>query len=148
MRLTKEQLIAAAHAAAKYLPAASADIMKELANRLDVTSVALSEALAQKGKLAADNSALKSVLSEILKPGEATLSREHRESAVAAIDIPATSAAINSLRAEGVEIFAKKCSEKSKQAISSDTRDNWWLCGEHADDFAHQLRESKGEVQS
>ncbi|GEM_PF-5300845 len=108
MRMTKEQLLIAARTAAKYLPAASADIMTELANRLDVTSVALSEALAQKGKLAADNSALKSVLSEILKPGEATLSREHRESAVAAIDIPATSAAINSLRAEGVEMFAQR----------------------------------------
>jgi hypothetical protein len=51
MRLTKEQLIAAAHAAAKYLPAASADIMKELANRLDVTSVALSESLEQRKSL-------------------------------------------------------------------------------------------------
>ncbi|VTP14723.1 hypothetical protein PUATCC27989T_02589 [Phytobacter ursingii] len=59
MRLTKEQLIAAAHAAAKYLPAASADIMKELANRLDVTSVALSEALEQRNKLAAENMMLK-----------------------------------------------------------------------------------------
>lgn len=59
-------------------------------------------------------------------------------------ETPATSSAIAALRAEGVEMFAKKCSEKSKQAISSDTRDNWWLCGEHADDFARQLRESKG----
>lgn len=59
-------------------------------------------------------------------------------------ETPATDAAIASLRAEGVEMFAKKCSEKSKQAISSDTRDNWWLCGEHADDFSRQLRESKG----
>lgn len=59
-------------------------------------------------------------------------------------NMPATSSAIAALRAEGVEMFAKKCSEKSKQAISSDTRDNWWICGEHADDFARQLRESKG----
>lgn len=65
-----------------------------------------------------------------------------------ALSKPATDAAIAALRAEGVEMFAKHCSEKSKQAISSDTRDNWWLCGEHADDFALQLRESKGEVQS
>ncbi|XWJ90315.1 hypothetical protein ACRARH_26090 [Phytobacter ursingii] len=60
------------------------------------------------------------------------------------IETPATSAAIAALRAEGVEMFAKHCSEKSKHAISSDTRDNWWLCGEHADDFARQIRESKG----
>lgn len=58
MRLTKEQLIAAAHAAAKYLPAASADIMKELANRLDVTSVALSESLEQRKALAVENNFL------------------------------------------------------------------------------------------
>ncbi|MHB9319277.1 hypothetical protein ACP3TG_09180 [Phytobacter diazotrophicus] len=62
------------------------------------------------------------------------------------IETTATDAARAALRAEGVEMFAKKCSEKSKQAISSDTRDNWWLCGEHADDFARQLRESKGEA--
>lgn len=59
-------------------------------------------------------------------------------------ETPATDAILASLRAEGVEMFANKCSEKSKQAISSDSRDNWWLCGEHADDFARQLRESKG----
>lgn len=55
MRMTKEQLLVAARTAAKYLPAASADIMTELANRLDVTSVALSEALEQRKALAADN---------------------------------------------------------------------------------------------
>lgn len=102
----------------------------------------------QRDALVAESAGLKSALTAILQPGEATLSREHRATAVAAIKTPATDAAIAALRAEGVELFAKKCSEKSKQAISSDTRDNWWLCGEHADDFARQLRESKGEVQS
>lgn len=58
MRMTK-QLLVAARKAAKYLPAESADIMKELANRLDVTSVALSEALEQRNKLAAENMMLK-----------------------------------------------------------------------------------------
>lgn len=52
MQLTKECLLSVAHAATKYLPAASADIMNELANRLDVTSVALSESLEQRKKLA------------------------------------------------------------------------------------------------
>lgn len=59
MRLTKEQLLVAARTAAKYLPAASAGIMNELANRLDVTSVALSEALEQRNHLAAENMMLK-----------------------------------------------------------------------------------------
>ncbi|KTQ49412.1 hypothetical protein [Enterobacter cancerogenus] len=53
---------------------------------------------------------------------------------------PATDAFLAEVRAQGVEMFAKKCSEKSKHAISSDTRDSWWLCGEHAGDFAAQLR--------
>ncbi|RDT46721.1 hypothetical protein DXF93_29740 [Escherichia coli] len=59
MRMTKEQLLVAARTAAKYLPAAPADIMTELANRLDVTSVALSESLEQRNKLAAENMMLK-----------------------------------------------------------------------------------------
>lgn len=58
MRMTKEQLLDAARTAAKYLPAASADIMNELANRLDVTSVALSESLEQRKALAVDNNFL------------------------------------------------------------------------------------------
>lgn len=58
MRMTKEQLLVAARTAAKYLPAESADIMKELANRLDVTSVALSESLEQRKALAVDNNFL------------------------------------------------------------------------------------------
>lgn len=55
-------------------------------------------------------------------------------------ETPATDAFLREQMAKGVEAFAKKCSEKSKQAISSDTRDSWWLCGEHADDFAAKLR--------
>ncbi len=56
------------------------------------------------------------------------------------METPATDAILREQMAKGVEAFAKKCSEKSKQAISSDTRDSWWLCGEHADDFAAQMR--------
>ena len=47
-RMTREQLIDAARIAAKYLPVASAQLMNELANRLDYTSVALCEAMAQR----------------------------------------------------------------------------------------------------
>lgn len=60
---------------------------------------------------------------------------------------PATDAFLREVRAQGVEMFAEKCSSKSKQAVSSDTRDGWWLCGEHASDFAAQIR-SKSEAQS
>ncbi len=54
---------------------------------------------------------------------------------------PATDRIVAGIKADGVEMFVEKCREKSKQAISSDVRDNWWLASEHADDFAQQLRE-------
>ncbi|MBL0816627.1 hypothetical protein [Klebsiella pneumoniae] len=57
------------------------------------------------------------------------------------IETPATDRIVAGIKADGVEMFVEKCREKSKQAISSEIRDNWWLAGEHADDFAKQLRE-------
>ncbi|MBA8407344.1 hypothetical protein HVW75_03120 [Klebsiella pneumoniae] len=57
------------------------------------------------------------------------------------IKTPATDRIVAGIKADGVEEFVEKCREKSKQAISSDIRDNWWLASEHADDFAKQLRE-------
>ncbi|HCU1056925.1 TPA: hypothetical protein OUF92_004577 [Klebsiella pneumoniae] len=57
------------------------------------------------------------------------------------IETPATDRIVAGIKADGVEEFVEKCREKSKQAISSDIRDNWWLASEHADDFAKQLRE-------
>lgn len=57
------------------------------------------------------------------------------------VETPATDRIVAGIKADGVEMFVEKCREKSKQAISSDIRDNWWLAGEHADDFAKQLRE-------
>ena len=58
---------------------------------------------------------------------------------------PGTDSIVAGIKADGVEMFVEKCRDKSKQAISSDIRDNWWLAGEHADDFAKQLREGKSE---
>ncbi|NDR63368.1 hypothetical protein FPJ21_06075 [Klebsiella pneumoniae] len=57
------------------------------------------------------------------------------------LDFSATDRIVAGIKADGVEMFVEKCREKSKQAISSDIRNNWWLAGEHADDFAKQLRE-------
>lgn len=57
------------------------------------------------------------------------------------IETPATARIVAGIKADGVEMFVEKCREKAKQAVSSDIRDNWWLAGEHADDFAKQLRE-------
>lgn len=58
-RMTREQLIDAARTAAKYLPVASAQIMNELANRFDITSVVLCEAMAQRRALAEQNTTLR-----------------------------------------------------------------------------------------
>ncbi|SAE31962.1 hypothetical protein [Enterobacter hormaechei] len=58
-RMTREQLIEAARIAAKFLPVASAQLMNELANRLDITSVALCEAMAQRKELAVQNATLR-----------------------------------------------------------------------------------------
>lgn len=58
-RMTREQLIDAARTAAKFLPVASAQLMNELANRLDYTAVALCEAMAQRKELAEQNATLR-----------------------------------------------------------------------------------------
>lgn len=54
---------------------------------------------------------------------------------------PATDAYVAGIKADGVGMFVGKCREESMRAISSDIRNNWWLAGEHAEDFAAQLRE-------
>lgn len=56
------------------------------------------------------------------------------------IDTPATGAFLAEVRAQGVEMFAQKCNSKSEQSFASDIRDNWKLLGEHATDFAAELR--------
>ncbi|MDZ0181727.1 hypothetical protein [Klebsiella quasipneumoniae] len=57
------------------------------------------------------------------------------------LDFSATDAYLAGIKADGVEMFVEKCREESMRAISSDIRNNWWLAGEHAEDFASQLRE-------
>ncbi|GKK15697.1 TPA: hypothetical protein ACGUF2_002160 [Klebsiella pneumoniae] len=57
------------------------------------------------------------------------------------IETPATDRIVAGIKADGVEMFVEKCREESMRAISSDIRNNWWLAGEHAEDFAKQLRE-------
>lgn len=56
-------------------------------------------------------------------------------------ETPATDRIVAGIKADGVEMFVEKCREESMRAISSDIRNNWWLAGEHAEDFASQLRE-------
>ncbi|WP_231600402.1 hypothetical protein [Leclercia sp. 119287] len=58
-RMTREQLIDAARKAAPLLPPAYRGIMTELANRLDISSVALCEAMQQRSVLAIENTLLR-----------------------------------------------------------------------------------------
>lgn len=60
---------------------------------------------------------------------------------MAEIETPATDRIVAGIKADGVEMFVEKCREESMRAISSDIRNNWWLAGEHAEDFAAKLRD-------
>ncbi len=90
--------------------------------------------------LAAECAALKSAI-EFAEPWLPTCDEELLHRIEIAKNTPATDRFVAGIKADGVEEFVEKCREKSVQAISSDIRDNWWLAGEHADDFAKQLRE-------
>lgn len=59
MRLTTSELIHAAYHAARYLPKASSQLMRDLAERLDTTQAALCESLKIREALAEENAALK-----------------------------------------------------------------------------------------
>lgn len=58
-RMTREQLVDAARKAAPMLPPAYRGLITEMATRLDVTSVALCEAMAQRRALAEQNATLR-----------------------------------------------------------------------------------------
>ncbi|MGQ2831550.1 hypothetical protein, partial [Leptospira interrogans] len=73
-----QQLLDAAELASRYVPAATAELINGLAN-------AVRQLTEQRDVLVVENVGLKSALTAILQPGEATLSREHRATAVAAI---------------------------------------------------------------
>ena len=129
-----QQLLDAAEPASRYVPTATAELITGLAN-------AVRQLTKQRDAVVADNAGLKSALTAILQPGEATLSREHRAAAVAAIETPATSAILDSLRAEGVEMFARALRVPGDDPFMDDIAVG--VAGT-ADNFAHQLRESKG----
>lgn len=77
-RMTREQLIDAARKAAPLLPPAYRGIMTELANRLDYTSVALCEAMAQRKELAVQNATLREDVASWAKECDALLNATRR----------------------------------------------------------------------
>lgn len=103
-------------------------------------------------QLAAENVGLKSAINAVNRTAEEcevngdelkyVVEPSEFEALIDLLDeTPATDRIYAGIKADGVEMFVEKCREKAKQAVSSDIRDNWWLAGEHADDFAKQLRE-------
>ncbi|EPR9140272.1 hypothetical protein ACU9F8_000723 [Cronobacter sakazakii] len=132
-----------------------AKLLSKMATQLDVTTAALREKTKQCEKLAEENAELKNALEWLYEavsmPDSGPIPDKYYSAVTNAAAVmhetPATDAFLREVRAQGVEMFAEKCSSKSKQAVSSDTRDGWWLCGEHASDFAAQIR-SKSEAQS
>ncbi|ELY2818893.1 hypothetical protein SMC58_002787 [Cronobacter dublinensis] len=156
------ELIAAGHDLAKCLDNEPlldiAKMIVRLADKLEVTTLALREKTKQCEQLAAENDLLKSAHpqpfgGEMMKaldtfekyqdevPEKGMLDAFFILRDSIRVETPATDAFLREVRAQGVDMFADKCSSKSKQAISSDTRDSWWLCGEHASDFAAELRQ-------
>lgn len=107
------------------------------------------EAEAKCAALVAENAGLKHAMAVTLEhvsvtdAGQAGVAAMIINDALHHSETPATDAFLAEVRAQGLEMFAQKCNSKSEQSLASDIRDNWKLLGEHATDFAAELR--KGE---
>lgn len=145
MRLTIKQLVHAAHQAARYLPKASAQLMRDLAERLDTTQSALCESLKIRDALAAENLALKDAMKDgVVEKHQQTshgitigvksviVQRE--------IDTPATDTWVNEQRAAGVEMFVRDFTEP---AVMNDGKFYSEDLIEASKEFAAQLRGSQ-----
>ncbi|MCI1899286.1 MAG: hypothetical protein LKI85_13070 [Enterobacter sp.] len=104
-RMTREQLIDAARTAAKFLPVASAQLMNELANRLDYTSVALCEAMAQRKELAKENSTIKFGVQSIKDSFHSGSNEDISEAIKDALNLPctATNAVAREMAADNIQ---------------------------------------------
>ncbi|HDK0785718.1 TPA: hypothetical protein PRU61_002821 [Escherichia coli] len=99
--------------------------LEKLSIELDAAKQRIAELESNCAALAAENAGLKDYLAPIGLKVEGT---------------PTTDAFLDEVRAQGLEMFAQKCNSKSEQSFASDIRDNWKLLGEHATDFAAELR--------
>lgn len=145
MRLTIKQLVHAAHQAARYLPKASAQLTRDLAERLDTTQAALCESLKIRDALAAENLALK----DAMKNG---VVEKHQQTSHGItigvknvivqreIDTPATDTWVNEQRAMGVEMFV---SDFTEPAVMNDGKFYSEDLIKASREFAAQLRGSK-----
>ncbi|SLN99781.1 hypothetical protein [Klebsiella quasivariicola] len=116
-----------------------ASVAAEIRNLRALRDTALQALKSQVEQLAAENVVLKESRNNLAEFIHEELDSDYPLNMN--LDTPATDRIVAGIKADGVEMFVEKCREKSKQAISSDIRDNWWLASEHADDFAKQLRD-------
>lgn len=140
--MTIDEMLNAAEHVSRYSPSPSAELITGLAN-------AVRQLTEQRDVLVADNWNLRDVMRRIIaaRPGGVYFIKWEPLIFKALNETPAVAAAFSSLRAEGVEMFARSFREKAEYATK-----NLWT-GEAiafeaqasmADDFARQLRESKG----
>ncbi|ELY2914009.1 hypothetical protein SNQ44_002174 [Cronobacter sakazakii] len=154
--MNNDELIAAGHELAKCLDSNTplldiAKMIVRLADKLDVTTLALREKTKQCEQLAAENAALKSWAEKRAKSDDAleqerysTLKIDYRQRMLSNIQTPATDAFLSEVRAKGVEEFVKRLRD-SADIYDKNGRHEW---ADHnrvvADDgnvFAAELRQ-------
>lgn len=107
MRMTTSELVHAAYHAARYLPTASSQLMRELAERLDITQAALCESLKIRDALAAESMNLKHAMSVTMEhvsamdTGQAGVAAMIINDAMHNSETPSTDAWVNEQRAAG-----------------------------------------------
>lgn len=147
MRMTTSELVHAAYHAARYLPTASSQLMRELAERLDITQAALCESLKIRDALAAENAALKECAASHAQAIEHWNGWADAEDKIHPLpETPATDAWVNEQRAVGVEMLAAKYESKIEPYKNHDEFMNAHylkMQAIEARNFAAQLRGSQ-----
>lgn len=153
-RLTREQLIDAARKAAPLLPPAYRGIMTELANRLDISSVALCEAMQQRSVLAIENTVLRDDVTCWAKECDRTVERHTKKRTnmhllEAQRELreltPATDKVELEIKAAGIEELARKFGEDRAQLSPEifgygEVREALAMAENEALSFAYNLR--------
>lgn len=138
MRLNISELIHAAYHAARYLPKASSQLIRDLAERLDTTQAALCESLKIRDALAAENAALKECAASHAQAIEHWNGWADAEDKIHPFpETPATDTWVNEQRAAGVEMFA------AHLRTNDNERSPAKLLALGAEEFAAQLRGSQ-----
>ena len=114
----------------------------ELASEKKLTDMAVQLANAESKcrELAAENSALKGALNDILQPDAAVLERNHRVRALDAMETPATDAFLAEVRAQGVDEIAELYFTLAAHEANRSIADSWRESARFARDHAAQLR--------